>query len=107
MQMRKRLGRLSPLTQVYKALRKAFDEGVVKREDVFITSKVFNNKHLDRVPSSCEQTLKVTCQPLNLVQDLQLSYIDLLLVHWPIMFEVSGIAIPLPGFRNCTANETR
>ena len=44
----------------------------VAREDLFITSKVWNDSH-HRVVQSCEQSL----------QDLQLDYLDLFLVHWP------------------------
>lgn len=46
--------------------------GGVKREQLWITSKVWNDKH-DRVRESVEQSLK----------DLQLEYLDLYLVHWP------------------------
>ena len=49
-----------------------FSEGVVKREDLFITSKVWNDEHRD-VRKACERSLK----------DLRLSYIDLYFVHWP------------------------
>jgi alcohol dehydrogenase (NADP+) len=56
---------------VFKA---ALDEGVVKREELFITSKVWNNMHgTGDVLISMAQTLK----------DLQLSYIDAFFVHWP------------------------
>lgn len=44
----------------------------IKREDVWITSKVWNDKH-DDVIASCKQSLV----------DLRLSYLDLYLVHWP------------------------
>jgi alcohol dehydrogenase (NADP+) len=43
-----------------------------KREEFWITSKVWNDKH-DEVRASCEKSLK----------DLRLDYLDLYLVHWP------------------------
>ncbi len=43
-----------------------------KREEFWITSKVWNDKH-DDVRGSCEKSL----------QDLRLEYLDLYLVHWP------------------------
>lgn len=44
----------------------------VRREDLWITSKVWNDRHRD-VASSCEDSLR----------DLRLEYLDLYLVHWP------------------------
>ena len=58
--------------EIGQALAKLFAEGVVKREELWITSKVWNNKHSD-VRGSCQQSLS----------DLQLDYLDLFLVHWP------------------------
>jgi alcohol dehydrogenase (NADP+) len=46
--------------------------GDCRREDLWITSKVWNDMH-DRVEDSCRQSLK----------DLRLPYLDLYLVHWP------------------------
>ncbi|MDD3321215.1 MAG: aldo/keto reductase [Paludibacter sp.] len=54
------------------ALQELFAEGVVKREDLWITSKVWNDKH-DDVVASCKQSMT----------DLQVDYLDLYLVHWP------------------------
>lgn len=53
------------------ALADVFSSGV-KRESVWITSKVWNDRHND-VIGACEQSLK----------DLRLEYLDLYLVHWP------------------------
>jgi diketogulonate reductase-like aldo/keto reductase len=48
--------------------------GGVKREDLWITSKLWNDKHGENdVMNSCRQSLA----------DLQLEYLDLYLVHWP------------------------
>ena len=48
--------------------------GGVARDDLWVTSKLWNDKHAEAdVMPSCEQTLR----------DLQLDYLDLYLVHWP------------------------
>lgn len=56
------------------ALQELFAENIVKREELWITSKVWNDHHNSGdVLLSCAQTLK----------DLQLDYLDLMLIHWP------------------------
>ena len=52
----------------------AFAQGIVRREELFIASKVWNDMHgKGDVLLSCAKTLK----------DLQLDYLDVYFVHWP------------------------
>ena len=61
-------------SQIGAVFAQAFREGVVKREELFITSKVWNDMHgRGDVLLSCAQSLR----------DLQLDYIDAYFVHWP------------------------
>ena len=59
--------------QIGYALQQVLHAGV-KREQLWITSKLWNDKHGEKdVIPSCRQTLA----------DLRLEYLDLYLVHWP------------------------
>jgi len=61
--------------EIGKAFTDTFNEGIVKREDLWITSKLWNNSHKkEQVIPTLQKTLS----------DLQLTYLDLYLVHWPI-----------------------
>jgi alcohol dehydrogenase (NADP+) len=56
----------------------------VRREDLWVTSKLWNTMHA-HVEEALTQTL----------QDLQLTYLDLYLIHWPIAFAYQGSATKL------------
>ena len=73
--------------EVGDALKEAFDKGIVKREEVWVTSKLWNNAHeIDKVEEGLQKTLA----------DLQLTYLDLYLIHWPISLK-SGVTFPKDG----------
>lgn len=66
------------------ALNEIFSEGKIKREDVWVTSKLWNDSHRkEHVIPALKQTLK----------DLQLDYLDLYLMHWPVAFK-HGVGFP-------------
>ena len=60
--------------QIGTIFKDAFEKEIVKREELFIASKVWNDMHGDGdVLLACAKTLK----------DLQLDYLDMYYVHWP------------------------
>lgn len=66
------------------ALSEIFTEGKIFREDVFITSKLWNDSHAEgQVIPALQDSLK----------KLQLDYLDLYLIHWPVAFR-NGVDFP-------------
>jgi diketogulonate reductase-like aldo/keto reductase len=64
--------------EVGEAIQEVFKAGKIKREDVFIATKVWNNNHRpERVKPAFEASLK----------RLQLDYVDLYLIHTPFAFQ--------------------
>ncbi|XP_037936754.1 aldo-keto reductase family 1 member B1-like isoform X2 [Teleopsis dalmanni] len=67
------------------ALSAALEEQYLDREQLFITSKLWNTFHRpDLVCPACYKTLT----------DLDTSYLDLYLMHWPMAFREGGSLFP-------------
>ena len=70
--------------EIGEALAEVFKSGTINREDLFITSKLWNDAHdKDSVIPALKESLK----------KLQLDYLDLYLIHWPVAFK-NGVAFP-------------
>ena len=67
------------------SFRSVLDSGLIMREELWVTSKLWNDKHCEEdVISACEQSLK----------DLQLDYLDLYLIHWPFPnYHAPGVSV--------------
>ena len=58
--------------EIGEELGRLLGDGTVKREELFIMSKVWNDMHRD-VAASCRKS----------IEDLQCGYLDMLFIHWP------------------------
>ncbi|KAL6556215.1 NADP-dependent D-sorbitol-6-phosphate dehydrogenase [Orobanche gracilis] len=66
--------------EVGEALEEALQTGIVKRKDLFITTKLWNSDH-GHVVEACKDSL----------EKLRLEYLDLYLVHFPVATKHTGV----------------
>ncbi|XP_065556413.1 aldo-keto reductase family 1 member B1-like isoform X1 [Artemia franciscana] len=75
--------------EVGAAIKAKIDDGTVKREDLFVVSKLWNTFHqVDLVIPTCKKT----------IEDLGVGYLDLYLIHWPMAYK------PGPAWNNRDEN---
>lgn len=64
--------------EVGQGIADAIADGLVRRKELFVTSKLWNNSHRhEDVRPAIEKSLS----------DLRLDYLDLYLIHWPVAFK--------------------
>ncbi|KAL0832743.1 hypothetical protein ABMA28_000918 [Loxostege sticticalis] len=67
---------------VGEAINKKIKEGVVKREDLYVTTKVWHHFHR---AEDVEVSVRASLRRLNL------DYVDLVLMHWPMSITEEGV----------------
>src|SRR5580658_4696427 len=77
--------RSRPEKEVGEAMKEVLKAGKIKREDVFVATKLWNTNHRpERVKPAFEASLK----------KLQLDYLDLYLIHTPFAFQPGDVQDP-------------
>ncbi|KAL4910434.1 hypothetical protein BDW74DRAFT_51887 [Aspergillus multicolor] len=66
-------------TEVGEGIKRALSEGLVKRSEIFVTTKLWCTYH-----TRIEEALNLSLQKLGL------DYVDLYLVHWPLAMNSNG-----------------
>mmetsp|Transcript_237 Transcript_237/g.354 ORF Transcript_237/g.354 Transcript_237/m.354 type:complete len:355 (-) Transcript_237:84-1148(-) len=80
------------------AMQKVLESKTVKRDDLFIVSKLASPFHRrEHVSIGLRKTLT----------DLRLEYLDLYLVHWPVAFEYVDIDPTVRGYKNEDIDDSR
>ncbi|XP_058796898.1 aldo-keto reductase family 1 member B1-like isoform X2 [Phymastichus coffea] len=72
--------------EIGQAITDLIEEGIITREEIFVTSKLSSTRHRsDLVEPALRQTLS----------DLNIEYLDLYLIHWPMAFKESENPVPM------------
>lgn len=72
--------------EVGEAIKAKIADGTIKREEIYITSKLWNTMHR---PDLVEPAIRKT------LSDLGLEYLDLYLIHWPFALKEDGELFPV------------
>jgi aldehyde reductase len=74
--------------EIGEAIREKIADGTVKREELFVVTKLWNTFHeTEKVVPTCKKSL----------ENFGLDYLDLYLIHWPVAQRIKGeLNINLP-----------